>query len=40
VLEELPALLLAGRVLTGDALLASRDLCRQILAKGGSISSS
>ncbi len=40
VLEELPAWLLAGRVVTGDALLASRDLCRRILAKGGSISSS
>jgi DDE_Tnp_1-associated/Transposase DDE domain len=39
-LAQLPARLLAGRVVTGDALLASRALCQQILAKGGSISSS
>jgi hypothetical protein len=40
VLAALPARLLSGRVLTGDALLASRDLCRQIVGKGGTISSS
>jgi hypothetical protein len=40
VLADLPARLLSGRVVTGDALLASRDLCRRILAKGGTISSS
>jgi len=39
-LAALPARLLAGRVVTGDALLASRELCGQILAKGGTISSS
>ena len=31
VLAALPARLLSGRVLTGDALLASRGLCRQIV---------
>jgi DDE family transposase len=40
VLAALPARLLAGRVVTGDALLASRALCRQIVRKGGTISSS
>jgi hypothetical protein len=40
VLSDLPARLLGGRVVTGDALLASRALCRQILAKGGTSSSS
>jgi len=40
VLVALPARLLAGRVVTGDALLATRALCRQILRKGGTISSS
>jgi len=40
VLRDLPARLLAGRVVTGDALLATRALCQQIVAKGGSISSS
>jgi hypothetical protein len=39
-LAQLPARLLSGRVVTGDALLASRALCREILAKGGTISSS
>lgn len=38
-LAQLPTHLLAGRVVTGDALLASRALCQQIVAKGGSISS-
>ena len=38
-LAQLPAHLLAGRVVTGDALLASRALCQQIVAKGGAISS-
>ncbi len=33
VLAALPARLLSGRVLTGDALLASRALCRQIVGK-------
>jgi hypothetical protein len=40
VLAALPAHLLAGRVVTGDALLASRALCRQIVRKGGTSSSS
>lgn len=40
VLAALPAQLLNGRVVTGDALLASRALCRQIVQKGGTISSS
>jgi hypothetical protein len=40
VLATLPARLLAGRVVTGDALLARRALCRQIVRKGGTISSS
>jgi hypothetical protein len=39
VLAQLPARLLAGRVVTGDALLATRALCRQIVQKGGTISS-
>lgn len=39
VLAQLPARLLAGRVVTGDALLAQRALCRQIIQKGGTISS-
>lgn len=39
VLAALPARLLAGRVVTGDALLASRALCQQIVRKGGTISS-
>jgi hypothetical protein len=39
-LPALPARLLAGRVVTGDALLASRTLCRRVLAKGGTILSS
>jgi uncharacterized protein YoaH (UPF0181 family) len=39
VLAALPARLLCGHVVTGDALLAQRDLCRQIIAKGGTISS-
>jgi hypothetical protein len=39
VLAQLPARLLAGRVVTGDALLAPRALCRQIVRKGGIISS-
>jgi hypothetical protein len=39
-LAELPARLLSGRVLTGDALLAHRALCRAIVQKGGTISSS
>ena len=45
VLAALPERLLAGRVVTGrvvtgDALLAPRALCRQIVRKGGTISSS
>lgn len=40
VLAALPARLLADRVVTGDALLATRALCRQIVRKGGTISSS
>jgi hypothetical protein len=40
VLEALPARLVSGRVVTGDALLANRALCRQIVRKGGTISSS
>ena len=39
VLAALPARLLSGHVITGDALLAHRELCRQIVAKGGTISS-
>lgn len=39
VLAALPARLLCGHVVTGDALLAQRERCRQILAKGGTISS-
>jgi DDE_Tnp_1-associated/Transposase DDE domain len=38
VLAALPARLLSGRVVTGDALLANRALCRQIVRKGGTIS--
>lgn len=38
VLAALPARLLHGRVVTGDALLAQRALARQIVAKGGTIS--
>lgn len=40
VLVALPARILSGHVVTGDALLAQRALCRQILEKGGAISSS
>jgi hypothetical protein len=40
VLAALPARLLAGRVVTGDALLATRALCRQLVRKGGTSSSS
>jgi hypothetical protein len=40
VLAALPAQLLSGHVITGDALVAQRALCRQILEKGGTISSS
>ncbi len=40
VLAALPQRLLVGRVVTGDALLATRALCRQIVRKGGTISSS
>ena len=40
VLAALPGRLLSGRVVTGDALLAQRALCRQIVGKGGTISSS
>lgn len=39
VLAALPARLLVGRVVTGDALLATRALCRQIRQKGGTTSS-
>jgi hypothetical protein len=39
-LAALPARLLCGHVITGDALLAQRALCRQIIAKGGTSSSS
>jgi hypothetical protein len=39
VLAALPTRLLAGRVVTGDALLASRALCQQIVRKGGTIAS-
>ena len=39
VLAELPARLLSGRVLPGDALLAHRARCRAIVQKGGTISS-
>jgi hypothetical protein len=38
VLAALPSRLLAGRVVTGDALLATRALCRQLVQKGGTIS--
>jgi DDE_Tnp_1-associated len=38
VVAALPARLLAGRVVTGDALLATRALCRSIVRKGGTIS--
>lgn len=40
VLVGLPQRLLAGRVVTGDALLATRALCGQIVRKGGTTSSS
>ena len=40
ILAALPGRLLAGRVVTGDALLAQRALCRQIVRKGGTILSS
>jgi hypothetical protein len=40
VLTALPARLLSGRVVTGDALLASRALCRELVRKGGTSSSS
>jgi hypothetical protein len=40
VLAALPGRLLAGRVVTGDALVAQRALCRQIVRQGGPISSS
>jgi hypothetical protein len=40
VLAALPARLLSGRVVTGDALVAQRALCRQLVRKGGTISSS
>ena len=40
VLAALPGRLLAGRVLTGDALVAQRALCGQIVRKGGTTSSS
>jgi hypothetical protein len=40
VLAALPAHLLRGRVVTGDALLAQRELCAQIVAQKGAISSS
>jgi hypothetical protein len=39
-LADLPVRLLSGRIVTGDALLAHRALCRQIVQKGGIISSS
>ena len=38
VLADLPARVLAGRVVTGDALLAQRELCARIVDKGGGIS--
>lgn len=38
VLAALPGRLLAGRVVPGDALLASRALCRRLLAQGGTTS--
>lgn len=37
VLAALPARILSGHVVTGDALLAQRELCRQIVEKGGTI---
>lgn len=40
VSAALPTRLLSGRVAMGGALLASRALCRQIVRKGGPISSS
>jgi hypothetical protein len=39
VLAALPTRLLAGRVVTGEALLASCALSQQIVRKGGTISS-
>ncbi len=38
VLEALPERLLSGRIVMGDALLATRALCQQIEQKGGTIS--
>ncbi|HEY7122968.1 MAG TPA: ISAs1 family transposase [Ktedonobacterales bacterium] len=40
VLASLPERILAGRVVTGDALLAQRELCAQILKKRATTSSS
>lgn len=40
VLAALPGRLLSGRVITRDALLAQRALCRQLVRKGGITSSS
>jgi hypothetical protein len=40
VLAAFPARLLNGRRVTSDALLATRGLCRQIVRKGGTSSSS
>lgn len=40
VLAALPERLLSGRLVTGDALLAQRELCAQIVAQKGGISSS
>jgi len=40
VLAALPGRLLSGRGVTGDALVAQRALCRQLVRKGGAISSS
>jgi hypothetical protein len=40
VLAALPAQVLSGRVVTDDALLAQRELCRLIVAQKGGISSS
>jgi hypothetical protein len=39
VLAVLPARLLCGQVVTGEALLAHRALCRQIVEKGGTLAS-
>lgn len=40
VLAALPERLLSGRLVTGDALLAQRELCQQIMAQKEGISSS